>query len=195
MNRIDGKFEKFGLYILSLWFLFVMLILITAKWPLDSNNNLLEWPEIIKGNWVALISLLCIIWGGFHYARFSYKLKGANELPTKVLSSQNINSEHLIFLATYIIPLVTMDFSNPRYVFTFLLLLTLMGAIYLKTNMFYANPTLAVIGYQIYKVTINPYGQKMEDIILISREKISVGESVKYKKLDDQIFFAKKAGS
>ena len=51
-----------------------MLILITAKWPLDSNNNLLEWPEIIKGNWVALISLLCIIWGGFHYARFSYKL-------------------------------------------------------------------------------------------------------------------------
>ena len=191
MNRIEKNFEKLGMYILSLWFLFVMSLLVTVSWSLGENYNFHDsWDK-----WLRFILMSCLVWGGIYYARFSYKLKGAYELPTKIIRSKNINSEHLIFLVTFMVPLMVTDFSKPQCGVIYLLLLILTGAVYLRGNLFYVNPTLAVLGYQIQIVTINPYGKRMEGLIFMSREKISVGESIKYKKLNDQIFFAKKVSS
>ena len=68
-----------------------------------------------------------------------------------------------------------------------------MGAIYIKTDLFYANPSLALLGFKIYKANGN-YKNNINkpNIILISQSSISSGDKVSYRKLDDRIYFVEK---
>lgn len=114
------------------------------------------------------------------------------EIPFTITKIENINFEHLTFLTTYIIPLICFDLSNIRYVVVLFVLLFCIGAIYVKTDMFYANPSLALLGYHIYKID-GDFGTRgtRENIILIAREKLKINDKVHYRKLDDRIFYVK----
>ena len=68
-----------------------------------------------------------------------------------------------------------------------------MGAIYIKTDLFYANPSLALLGFKIYKANGNFKNNiNKPNIILISQSSISSGDKVSYRKLDDRIYFVEK---
>ena len=64
------------------------------------------------------------------------------------------NHEHLAFLTTYIMPLVFTDVDKKRTAINLAVMIIAIGVIYVKTNKFYSNPSLAVIGYRIYKAKI-----------------------------------------
>ena len=68
-----------------------------------------------------------------------------------------------------------------------IIILVLIGWIYIKTNLFYTNPTLAVLGYHIYKVTSNT----KSNIIIITRKKVFIGDALFLKEIDDKIYLAK----
>ncbi len=53
--------------------------------------------------------------------------------------------------------------------------------------MFYANPTLALLGYQIYRVSTS----EKQGIIFISKEKLIKGNWVQPLSLDEKIYFVK----
>lgn len=76
---------------------------------------------------------------------------------------------HLIFLIIYLVA---------------------MGFIYIETSQFYTNPTLLFWGYHIYKVETTIKG-KERNLILISRNKLSVNNSIKYIKLTEDIIIGK----
>jgi hypothetical protein len=68
-----------------------------------------------------------------------------------------------------------------------------MGAIYIRTDLFYANPTLAILRFRIYKVSGSFRGGETRDnIILICREKLNKNDRVKYIKIDERIYYAYK---
>jgi hypothetical protein len=119
-------------------------------------------------------------------------LSGSKRIPFEITKIENLNHDHLAFLTTYIIPLITFNFDSLRYTVAFFLLLVIIGAIYVKTNMFYANPSLALLGYHIYKVdgTFFRTGNE-QDLIVISREKLTLGMEVSYKKLDEKIYYVR----
>jgi hypothetical protein len=73
--------------------------------------------------------------------------------------------------------------------------LTLIGAIYVRTNLFYANRTLSLLGFKIYTVTFEQsgLGAPPSSAVLIAREEIDKGTSVNVLRLDKSIFFARKA--
>jgi hypothetical protein len=62
------------------------------------------------------------------------------------VSSEDKNSEHLVFLATYVIPLVGFKLDSMRDSINLGITLLLLGVIYVRTNLFYANPTLSLLG-------------------------------------------------
>lgn len=66
-----------------------------------------------------------------------------------------------------------------------------MGIIYIKTDLFYANPSLALLGFHIYKVDGNFKTGKKENIILLTRIRLSEKQKVTYIKLDNRIFYVK----
>lgn len=78
-----------------------------------------------------------------------------------------------------------------RQMIVLALLLIVMGIIYIKTDLFYANPSLALVGFHIYKVDGNFKNGDRNGIIIISREKLSSGQKVSYIKLDDRIYYTK----
>ncbi len=65
--------------------------------------------------------------------------------------------------------------------------------LYIKTDLFYANPSLALLGFFIYKGDGAFKNGKREGIVIISRKKIIVGQKISYIKLDDRIYYAKGA--
>lgn len=120
-------------------------------------------------------------------------MKGTPELSFKIREVENIDYEHLTFLTTYIIPLVCFQFENFRYVVVFIILLIVIGSIYIRTDLFYANPTLALLRFRIYRITGEfRTGEIRTDKIIISKDILKKDDRVKYFKLDERIYYASK---
>lgn len=188
--------RKIGLYLLSLWLLFLLTIIITIKIPYYFEKDWIyvgTW-NLIKMNIIPIICLLAIIIGIISFYDFLFKTEGTPELAFRITTIENIDYEHLTFLTTYIVPLVCFDFFKIRYLVVLLILLIVIGIIYIRTDLFYANPTLAILQFRIYKISGSfiKYGTR-ENIILITRDKLEMADYVKYIKLDDRIYYAKKS--
>ncbi|WP_308413060.1 anti-phage protein KwaA, partial [Vibrio parahaemolyticus] len=78
--------------------------------------------------------------------RFEYELKGGSQDSLRVEQSKSESYEHLTFLATYIIPFLGFSFDEPRKLAAYVLLLVVIGFIFVRTDKYYANPTLALLG-------------------------------------------------
>jgi len=186
---------KIQLYILSLWLLFALLLINKIQIPFCfSNCEFIGIKELLKLNIIPIISFLFIISGFWFYYRFKFIIvKGAKSLPEQIETIENINWEHLTFLVTYVIPLLSFDLdfnlSKERNGLMFFLVLIVIGMIYVKTNMFYNNPTLAILGYHIYK--LNTTNKK--NIVIISKEVLQEDDWIKHKHISDNIYFAIKS--
>ncbi|WP_336281309.1 anti-phage protein KwaA [Cronobacter dublinensis] len=185
--------RKIHLYVLSLAILFIFFIFITCKIPIcfSSQCKFIGWGRLLKDNIVPFICMLLLLYCLYAYLRFKFDTKRSIELPVKIMKLEKINYEHLTFLATYIIPLITFDFEKERYVFVLAVLLVIMGVIYIKTDLFYANPSLALLGFNIYKVDIEISERKVkEGVIIISRGKLKVEQMIGYIELDDRVYYS-----
>ncbi|MBH2758582.1 anti-phage protein KwaA [Serratia ureilytica] len=185
--------RKVDLYILSLWLLFIFFIIITVKIPIcfGEKCKFIGWKELISSNVVPIISLVFVMYGVVAYFRFKFDTKGSADIPFEIKKIEGINYEHLTFLATYVIPLITFDFEKARYIYVLALLLVVMGVIYIKTDLFYANPSLALLGFHIYKVDGEfKHGELREGMIVIARRHLEVESKVSYIKLDKRVYYS-----
>lgn len=185
--------SKIDLYILSLGLLFIFIFIISFE-PPDSNFTFKAakcWKEFAMKNSLPVVSILCLLYCLFAYFRFDFKLRGANEIPFQVNKLENINYEHLTFLATYVVPLISFNFASGRQMIVLALLLVVMGAIYIKTDLFYANPSLALLGFHIYRANGHFKTGEREGITLICRERLADSQRVSYIKLDERIYYVR----
>ncbi len=187
--------RKLQLYVLSLWLLFLLLIVITLDVSM-SWDQILEpsgWKKFLCNNTIPVFSLVMILSAVLAYFKFDYDLKGATQLPFEVTAVDDINYEHLVFLATYIVPLISFNFESIRFILVLGILLVVMGAIYIRTDMFYTNPTLALLGFRIYRVDGSFKNSVTRcNIVVLTRTKISVTDKLSYIKLDEKIYYAKR---
>lgn len=185
---------KIQLYILSLWLLFILLFINKVNIPFCFNDcEFIGWRKLFSDNIIPTISIIIVIFGFVFYLRFKYIVSGNKSLPEKVTEIENINWEHLTFLVTYVIPLLSFDLDfnldEDRNSLMFFLVLIIIGLIYVKTNMFYTNPTLAILGYHIYKISTT----KRNNVIFISRDVITENDWIEHKLLSDNIYIANKS--
>ncbi len=188
--------QKIELYIISLWLLFALLFINKIQFPIcfDSNCSFIGFKQLFLINIVPTFSLIFLIVGGVFYFRFDYNIvKAAPSLPKKITKIENMNFETLSFLITYIIPLVCFDLDfdldKNRNLLMLVLILILIGCIYVRTNIFYTNPALALLGYRIYKIDTT----ETKDMIVIVKGKIKISESIYPVKIDENIYFVKQA--
>ncbi|MDG3438061.1 hypothetical protein P5E63_19480 [Vibrio parahaemolyticus] len=192
--KFSEIWEKFELYILSLWLLFFLIIVVTADITMCFGDgcSFIGFSSLISKNIIPLVALFFLLFGVFFYIRFDYRISGSKKLPSKIEKIEDLNYEHLTFLTTYIIPLICFNLSSPRYVFALMFLLIVIGIIYVKTDKFYANPTLAVLGYRLYKVKVRTRAEVKENIVVITKERLSESDQIRMIYLDDKVSFARK---
>ena len=191
--KIGELWGKFELYIMSLWLLFFLIIVVTIDVPIcfGEGCRFIGLNEFLFRNIVPLISFSFILLGVLFYYRFDYRIAGSKKLPSKITKIEDMNYEHLTFLTTYIIPLICFNLESSRYLLALAILLVVIGVIYVKTDKFYANPTLAVLGFRLYRVDMETKDGEKENIVLISKERLSILDQVKNIKLDERVYFSK----
>lgn len=128
-----------------------------------------------------------------YYFRFDYRIAGSKSIAARVVKIEDVNYEHLTFLTTYIIPLICFNLTNVRYLLALGVLLFVIGVIYVKTDKFYANPTLAVLGFRVYKINLQTRVRLLEGIVVISKERLAEGDQISRLGLDDKVYFVRKA--
>lgn len=185
--------EKFELYILSLWLLFLLIIIVTIDVPtcFQPECRFIGLKELALRNVVPAISLLLVGLGALYYLRFNYKIAGSKSIPVEVSSVEDINYEHLTFLTTYIIPLICFNLTSERYLIALSLLLVVIGVIYVRTDKFYANPTLAVLGFRLYSVKLTRRTGEEVRVTLITRDQINDGDRIRFLELDNRVYYAR----
>ena len=183
---------KLSLYLISLWILLFMLIVLKA----DTSN--IEWPmtkmlfkQAIVNNVIPLVCIILIFLGVIGYIFFLDSLNNAKNLPVEVEKCESVNYENLSFLATYIIPLVCFPMETVREVFVMFSVIIVIGCIFVKTNLYYTNPSLVLLGFNVYKVTCKSENAFGTGIVII-KGKLNVKDSIKYMALSDNVYFARR---
>ena len=184
--------QKIELYIISLFLLFLLIFLDKVPYCLFGNCTFIGWGSLLAANFVLSICIFFMVIAFIFYLRFNHQIvEGATNLPVQVKKIENINFETITFLATYIIPLICfvleVNIDANRNLFMLFCVLFLTGWIYVKTNMFYTNPTLALLGFRIYKINTI----KQEGIIVIVKGKVKENDWLYCKCINDNIFYAK----
>ncbi|RYH30555.1 MAG: hypothetical protein EON54_21770, partial [Alcaligenaceae bacterium] len=108
---------KVGMYLLSLWLLFVLIFVNKVTIDICFNckfANKQELVEIAKENVLPLICVGLLLVSGACYFRFRYLIAGAQDGPLCIESIEDKSAEHLVFLATYVVPLVGFGLDNVR---------------------------------------------------------------------------------
>ncbi|WP_297807863.1 anti-phage protein KwaA [uncultured Methylophaga sp.] len=192
--KLSEVSDKLELYILSLWLLFFLIILITLDFPVcfDPACSFIGWYELLSTNIVPLTAFFMLLLGMFFFFRFDYKISGSSKIPAKIIRIEDLNYEHLTFLTTYIIPLICFNLTSTRYLLALGLLLIIIGIIYVKTDKFYVNPTLAVLGFRLYKVSVLSRTGKKENIVVITKDHLGEHDQVRLLDLDDKVSFGRK---
>lgn len=121
----------------------------------------------------------------------NHELNGAANPCCRITKIENVNYEFLTFLTTYIIPLICFDFDKTRYKIVFLILLIIIGIVFVKMNLYVANPILAIMGYRLYKVSVDKKKDN-KDILVISRSELFNNDSIDWIKLDDTCWYVKR---
>lgn len=194
---------KFNLYNLSLIPLYVIFILqylnIESFFKLDTFETKREYLiYILKTNYQVSFFAVLIIFAFLAYFLFKKNNTYGIRQSKKFKNVNPIDFDHLTFLSTYIIPLITFNLNDVRSFFIVIFLLLMIGTIYLKSNLYYLNPTLLLFGYKIYKAKIETQSQgginREENVILISRlSNLNIEYSSKYVDLGSNIYFLKDA--
>lgn len=190
-------FLKIQMYLISLWLLFVLIIPITIR--IVSCEEILEaggWLEaagiICRQNFLPLICVFMALLGFVLFRLLEYRWNGTRHLPVKVISVENENFEYLTFLTTYIIPLVCINLDEVRYVFVLFILLIIIGIIFVRSDFYLGNPTLALMNYKLYRIHYIMNDGEQERMI-ITRDKIRAGDYVEAIPFDQHAWYVRRS--
>jgi hypothetical protein len=193
--------KKIDLYILSLSFLFVMIIIMKIKIPVyfGANWQFIGWNKLISQNITGpillspiVLSFLFILYSIYVFFEFKYSNKGSFDLPAKIIKIKDINYENLSFIVTYIIPFSSLSFGDYKFITMITFLLVIIGIMAIKTNKFYINPTLAILGFRIYLIDYKGAQENSAEVnrIIITRCDLSLNDTIKCKQIDENISYA-----
>lgn len=175
---------KIKFYIMSLWLLFIFLFLLTFKFY-DEEHKFIGIKDIVCDNIVSIGAIIFALIGIILSTSLKRKFKGVENPPYKILKIKNENYEYLTFLTTYIIPLVCIDLNNARYIIVLVALLLVIGFIFVKTDLYMGNPTLALLGYRLYRIEVETKKGSLNDILVISKDKLNVNEYIAWIEIDE----------
>ncbi len=182
---------KLSLYLISLWILFFMLIVLKLDIStIPFKLKLADIGEFLYRNTVSGICFVFILLGGVGYWWFKDSLNNAKQLPVEIRECESINYENLSFLATYIIPLVCFPMETEREVFVMFSVIVIIGCIFVKTDLYYTNPSLILLGFNVYRVSTNSDKEFRQGIAII-KGKLKKGDSIKYLTLSDNVYFGR----
>ena len=183
---------KIRFYLISLSVLFGLIAFMTSDIPIsfDPDAKFIGCGELFRRNIVSIVFLILTIITIVLIVKIKYEWAGVTKPPYEIESIQNESYEYLTFLTTYIIPLVCIDLDKIKNIILLLVLLGLIGYIFVRMNLYYGNPALALLGYKLYRCKIKNLDVP-SDVIVISKDDLTIGSSIEWISIDEFVWIAK----
>lgn len=199
MNNARQIATKIEFYLVSLWLLFVCVFLASFGATVKDGGNAPSFSLLGHHLWwgdvVATVSLVFAVIGLWCFRRFVVQIKGAGGLSYSLQSVEDLGYEQIAFLATYIIPFASFELANVRKTLLWAALLFITGMIYISIDKYYANPTLCLMGFKMYRAVYDSGSGQKKQVVLVSRQKLQEGSNVRMIAFADGACFARLAGA
>ena len=188
MIDTEDKTMKLKLCIQSFCPLYVLLLLFNInKW--NGNAEFLS-TEFFQVNWYIFaakcILLILVALSIIFYFSFNSWSKYGQETHTKTTHTKNINAESLLFFVTFIIPIYFANFTVWQELLCCFVTLLIMMVLITKTTLYYQNPILTLLNYNLYSATIAD-----KSIIIISKGKLKDSATIQKKQISENVYVAK----
>lgn len=173
--------NKFKLLLISTCTMWTILLIKTLSLPICLTFwKGFEWVPLktifCPSNIVAFVSAICILLGGWSLWILNNKLKGSPiSLSIKIKNYTDQSQDYVNSLATLITMFAVLIVKYDTYqdLLVLMVMLAIIYVCYTQTNLYYANPIMALLKYKIAKVETNPECMELptDSIVLYKGEK------------------------
>ena len=142
-----------------------------------------------------LLEFFCLLWiiYSVYSIRSFAKSQWANFVSEgeSLIDIEKISDSGVTFFMTYVLPMTMEDLDTWKGFFVFGILMIMLFALMWKTNLFYQNPVLTLLGYEVFSfkfetTQLTEYSEK--ECIGITRGIVGRGNSIKRQKISDNVF-------
>lgn len=152
-----------------------------------AEDTFIGSKETVLINNVSIAFLILIVSSILlYFILYKIVIKSSHE-EIQVVKIQDNNTEHLSYLATYILPFIGLKFDTWQNILSTVALFYILGHIYIKTNLILTNPTLTLFGYNISKIE----NEKGKIKIIIHKEPLKRGKVEKVVHLTSNVYLQK----
>lgn len=185
---------KWGFYLQSMIIFLLIVMVLGTNFPLYIGPNmefagvdvLYSKGVVIPVVCTCLLLLSCVF--GFWLKN---RKKGTRLGPVSISFLENKNSEIMSYVASYFFPLVSFSLATTwRHVVVLTILFVVLGFIYIRSDVYYRNPTMLLLGYRSYHVIGTFSNPGDVDFIIITRDILSQEDKFLYVPIDNHIFLA-----
>lgn len=145
----------------------------------------------------AILEIFCLLW--IVYSLYSIRSFEKNQRFNFIsegellINIQKISDSGVTFFMTYVLPMAMDDLNTWRGIIVFVILMAILFSLMWKTNLYYQNPVLTVLGYEIFSFefeTTQAKEYKEKECIGITRGAGAVDSehSIKRQHISDNVF-------
>lgn len=176
--------KKFLLYIsafVPLYFLVVIKILIDILFG-NLHFNFLNTFSLIL-----LISLLML---GFVGANIAIKHTKTDIVHISILEKTSITEQYFLgYFSLFVLFALSFELEKVSMFVVFILVITLIGIVYIKNDLFYINPFLNILGYNFYELKFKlENSNEIQTAKFICKGKITLNNQIHSAKLSHENF-------
>lgn len=178
---------KIQFHLMSLTLPFLLACIMTID--ISTGDSLIS---CIMNNLFPIFAGLMVVLGLISSRIFVHMSKGGANPPYSLQYLKSEKYNYLIFPTSCIIPLICFGFGYdiPGSVVLFIVLLIVIWFVLLKTDLYYGNPMLALLGYKLYRAEIHGVDSP-NGVILITKDNLKPTSSVSWIPIDDHVWIVK----
>ena len=162
-------------------------LFLSAYLPLFLILAIKNWYDVTATSILFIVCLYSFVW----FLIIWIRKKETTDL-FNVVRVENKSKDALTYLVPYIISFISFDMTKWQDLTALFILLVLLFAVYVNSDLLYINPLLALFSYQIYQVEVRKVASgsdvKNWDITVLSSEKIKADDDVNICELSDNVF-------
>lgn len=165
-----------------------ILLFLSSYAPLSLIFVLLFWN---KSPQVAAVSGAIAVVGVAGMLLYLLVVSHLDGVSTKAASCHSRGDQVMSYIVTYIIPFLAVAFSDWQQAVALAVFFFILGFLYVNSDMIHINPTLNILGYRLYEITLD----SGSTYSLIAHHSVHKGDTIQAVRVGDDILFAKGSNS
>lgn len=139
-----------------------------------------------------IIATIALIIGAVSLIALVYFIRKVDTIAgtsVQVKKNQRRNDDAMSYIFSYIIPFLAIPSTDWRHAIALLIFFLMLGFLYVNSNMIHVNPTLNLLRYHVYEVTL---GDGTTRTLVTKRKRLVSDERIKVTAAGDDILFEKR---